>query len=201
MRRFNSNQVLQLVLIAALIVNAVIHFTSPSYRYYRENIDQIKEGVSKFETKVQADFIPAILSAASNRVFVVSSNSVSVSSSSVSSPAGPSVVFDTNSVSRLFSLNFRWFVFEGRYGFELDGCDYFEGDRIFGSLIRSVSPTMVVTDDYQFVKPLIGKFSLNSSSTVSERVPFVPPAVSNSSIRVPMQPDAYFPLRQLKGDY
>lgn len=197
--KLNSNQVLQLVLILALVVNAVIHFSSPSYRYYKENIDQIKEGVLNFERKVQSDFVPAILSVASNRVvFSSSSNVVSVSSSTSLSPA---VVFDTNSCSRLFSLNFRWFVSGSRYGFELDGCNYFEGDTLFGSPIRSVSPTMVITDDYQFVKPLIGQFKCDNSFTVDSRVNYVPPVVSNATERVPMYPDAYFPLRQLKGGY
>lgn len=198
MKRLNTNQVLQLVLIIALIVNAVIHFTSPSYRYYRENFDQVKKGVVDFERKVKTDFVPAILTLATNRNFIVVSNSVSVSDTvKISAP----LLSDTNSVSRLMSLDFRWFQGPRGYGFDLDGFHYHVGDVLFGSVIRSISPTMVVTDDYQFIKPILGKFTLNNSVSVSPRPSYSVPSNSVPSIVVPMLPDVYGVDPSWEGGY
>ena len=193
-KRFTTNQILQLLLIIALVVNAVIHFTSPSYRFYKENFESVKKGVVDFENKVKLDFVPAILTLATNRVVVLSSNGLDNVSSSVSLvSSAPSISCDSNTNSRLMSLDFRWYKTPSGYGFELDGSYYAAGDLLFGSVIRSVTPTMIVTDDYQFVKPLIGKFSLDSSVTVSPR-PVSPPVSSNSNptLVVPYLPDPYF---------
>lgn len=200
MKRLSTNQILQVLLIVALVVNAVIHFTSPSYRFYKENFETVKKGVVDFENKVKLDFVPAILSIASNRVFVVSSNGLDNVSSSVSlSSSAPLLCCDSNNNSRLMSLDFRWYKTPSGYGFELDGGYYSAGDLLFGSVIRSVTPTMVVTDDYQFIKPLIGKFSLDSSVTVSPRPVSSPVSSnSNSSVYVPMSPDPYFPQKEIR---
>ena len=198
MKRLNTNQLLQLVLILALVVNAVIHFTSPSYRYYRENFDRVQKGVVDFERKVKADFVPAILTLATNRNFIVVSNSVSVSDTvKVTAP----LLSDTNSVSRLMSLDFRWFQGPRGCGFDLDGFHYHVGDVLFGSVIRSISPTMVVTDDYQFIKPLLGKFTLNNSVSVSPRSSGSVSSNSVPSVVVPMQPDVYGVDSSWEGDY
>lgn len=195
MKKLTLNQVLQLVLIFALVLNALIHFTSPTYRYYQENFEKVRKGVSDFEQKVKLDFVPAILNLASNRVQVSSS----VSSSFSSSSDRPLLLPGTNTNDRLMSLDFQWYQMGNSFGFELDGRYYQQGDLLFGSVIRSVTPTLIVTDDYQFIKPLIGKFSL--STDVKSKPKSETKSVSsdtNKTQLVPYYPDAYFPQREIR---
>lgn len=193
MKKLSLNQVLQLVLIFALVLNALIHFTSPTYRYYQENFEKVRKGVNEFEQKVKLDFVPAILNLASNRVQVSSS----VSSSSL--PDRPLLLSGTNTNDRLMSLDFQWYQFGNSFGFELDGKYYQQGDLLFGSVIRSVTPTLVVTDDYQFIKPLIGKFTLSTDMHSNSKASPAPVSSdTNKTLVVPHYPDAYFPQRDVR---
>lgn len=192
MKKLSLNQVLQLVLIFALVLNALIHFTSPTYRYYQENFEKVRKGVTEFEQKVKLDFVPAILNLASNRV--------QVSSTVIpDNPDKPNLLVGTNANERLMSLDFHWYQMGNSFGFELDGRYYQQGDLLFGSVIRSVTPTLIVTDDYQFIKPLIGKFSLSTdlkSKPKSENKPVS--SDTNKTQVVPHYPDAYFPQRDIR---
>lgn len=193
MKKPSSNQLLQAALVLALVVNCIIHFNSPAYKFYRENMQVLRNDVYDFQEKIKYEFVPAILEVASNRVVSTSPASVSVSSSSSVSSSLP-LLSDTNLVarSRLFNLDFLWFNSGGVNGFELDGVRYFVGDSLFGSVIRSITPTIVVTDDYQFVRPLIREFKLDSSDHTSRTVCTVVTNQNNSSVVVPQLPEPYF---------
>lgn len=188
MKRPSSTQLLQLFLILALIVNAIIHFTSPSYRFYKENVDRLDRVFHDFERQVKIDFVPAIISVASNNTYRATetnfSNSVSNSTSSSEFPSS----------GTLFNLDYHYFTAGNKSGFHFDGHDYFNGDSFFGSSIRVITPTVIVTDSYHFVKPFLRKFSLEGDKSPSSYPAAISPSNSNSSIVVPMSPDVYAPL-------
>ena len=189
LKKLSLNQWLQLLLVVALVVNCIVHFTSPAYRHYTEISHRIEQKHDDFEKRVQSEFLPSIVAIATNVLSVVdgssSSNSVSVSALALSS--------DTNSTTRLFSLDYHYFVDRSAPCFEIDGRYYCIGDTFFGSPVRVISPTIIVTDDYQFARPLLSHFDLSRSSNVSHgslsSTNFVPP---NPSVVVPQSPDRYF---------
>lgn len=182
----NFTQWLQLGLLIALLINAVVHYTSPAYRYYQDKFSQFETSFSDFRRRVQCDFVPSIYEIISNRSVVVSS-CPSPSSSLVGNYSVKS-----NEVGRLFDLDYHYFESGSSSCFEVDGHYYTVGDSFYGSVIRHVSPTIVVTDQCQFLKPLLVKAQFNSrapsrsssSAASSNSVPL-------SVYHVPQLPDVY----------
>lgn len=110
------------------------HFTSPVYKYYRELSALLVNRQNDFESRVRDEFVPAIVSTATNFRASVSS-SVSVTNSSCES-------FHDRHLTLPRST---YFVSSGRGGFRFGGYDFFVGDDIFGECILSIRPTCCIT--------------------------------------------------------
>lgn len=151
--KLTLNQVLLVGVFLALVVNTIVHFTSPAYRYYKQNLEHLQNGVNDFERKVALQFVPAVLALTNS---LGRSDTVATNSFSVVAGTSLPLLSQTNSPS-LFNLDFKFFTVGGQMGFSCDGVNYFEGDSFFGSSIRLVTPTMIVTDQYQFVRPLLSE--------------------------------------------
>lgn len=150
--RLSKNQLLQVVLILALVFNALVHLSSPAYRYYKENFENVRKSFRDFETKVKVDFVPSIFEMITNRV----------SASSVVTNFISSAGSFTNSVSSVASkdpiqkveLQFVYSFQDG--SFYYDGFFYREGDDFFGSKITKITPTYFKTETSIYSKPLKG---------------------------------------------
>lgn len=141
--------ILVFLLIGLLIVNTVVHFSHPAYRFYRQNCEQLKNQVESvalalrsdydvFTKRVQVDFVPSILTVFSNRCDVASvfSNRCDVVGSTDYKPD---------------IITARYFVAGGKGWLDYDGWQYTAGDDFFGYTILEVRPSLVITDGRVFV--------------------------------------------------
>lgn len=133
-----------IALIIVLIINSVLHFTHPAYKYYSSNVDQFRSDYNDFVRKVQDDFIPCILQYGSNvqsRASSVITNSISSLSSSASS-----VISSTSKTIQ--TIKGRYFVCGKPYFESYDYHFTFTiGDDFLGSPIVDIRPTCLLTDD------------------------------------------------------
>lgn len=147
----SRGQLMAVVLILATVLNVVMHFTHPAYRYYREFSRAQAEKFDALEKRIRADFVPAIMSAVSNRSAAVaspfSSAAPSLSSSvglfSSSSPAVP-VVYGGD-VRKDVKLRFSS-VNDVPFVTVNDTVHLTIGDDLFGESIRRITPTCLFTD-------------------------------------------------------
>lgn len=147
----SRGQLMAVVLILATVLNIVMHFTHPAYRYYKEFSRAQAEKFDALEKRIRADFVPAIMSVVSNRSAAVASPFASIAhslpssagSSPSSSAAGP-VVYggDVRKDVRLrfSSVNDVPFVTVN------DTVHLTIGDDLFGETIRRITPTCLFTD-------------------------------------------------------
>lgn len=147
----SRGQLMAVVLILATVLNALMHFTHPAYRYYKEFSRAQAEKFDALEKRIRADFVPAIMSAVSNRSAAVaspfSSASPSLPSSSgsfpSSSPAVP-VVYGSD-VRKDVKLRFAS-VNDVPFVTVNDTVHLTIGDDFFGEPIRRITPTCLFTD-------------------------------------------------------
>lgn len=142
------------LLIGFSVINTVMHFTHPAYKYYKQNISKVESRLSdrqeKFEKKIIGDFLPAIYQSISNSYRVVEG-----------SPSSVSVLPQAKTEHRVVKqLDASFYIFRGVPCIEYNGITFQVGDNFDGSAIISVSPMMVRTDfaDYEI------KSKLNSTS-------------------------------------
>ena len=154
----NFNQILQLALVLALVVNALVHFQSPAYRYYQENVTRLNGDYQTFEKRIFSDLVPFILSQKTN-----TNESVSLTIDKTSS--APS---DSSSVSSSSTTNYTHISISYSYAGSFGSCFTFEdrfykvGDDFFGSPITYISPTLVRTSNDVYIC-----HNQNHSSSVS----------------------------------
>lgn len=145
------------LLICFSIINTVIHFTHPAYKYYKQNISKVESKLldrqEKFEKKIVGDFLPAIYQAISNSYRVVNG----------SAPSAPAITQIKSEQRPLRQLDASFYLFRGAPCIEYNGITFQVGDNFDGSAITSVSPLLVRTEfsDYE-IRP-------RSRSLVSER--------------------------------
>ena len=140
MRRPTRQELSAWLLIASLIFNAIIHFRSPAYRYYKEQCEDLRSQYDDFQSRVQDEFVPAIKDLATNIV-----NSVSLPRQSVAAgvPARGTVEFVSD--YRYQRASSSYYGIEGCY---IDGWFYRLGDRYLGSPILAVEPSCAFTRDF-----------------------------------------------------
>ena len=90
MKRPTRQELSAWLLIASLFINAIVHYRSPAYRYYKEQCEELRAQYDEFQCRVQDDFVPAIKDLVTN---IVDSVSLSRQSASVGFPFRESVEF------------------------------------------------------------------------------------------------------------
>lgn len=147
----SRGQLMAVVLILATVLNVVMHFTHPAYRYYKEFSRAQAEKFDALEKRIRADFVPAIMSAVSNRSSAVASPFASITpslpssaGSSPSSSAAVPVVYGGD-VRKDVKLRFSS-VNDVPFVTVNDTVHLTIGDDLFGEPIRRITPTCLFTD-------------------------------------------------------
>lgn len=121
--------VLLMLVLAAVAYDVFEHMRSPAYRFYKSESARLERRYLDFEHRVKSDFVPAILSAASNRVQVIDSFVSNTVSSNVVSPR-LSIPLD----------GARFFCCGGVPYIEYDGHWFTLGDYLYDDYIVFISP-------------------------------------------------------------
>lgn len=147
----SRGQLMAVVLILATVLNVIMHFTHPAYRYYKEFSRAQAERFDALEKRIRADFVPAIMSAVSNRSSAVASPFASITpslpssvGSSPSSSAAVPVVYGGD-VRKDVKLRFSS-VNDVPFVTVNDTVHLTIGDDLFGEPIRRITPTCLFTD-------------------------------------------------------
>lgn len=147
-RRLNSPVVLAVAIFLALVVNSIVHFTSPVYRYYQENVRRVNDQYSDLRKRLFTDLVPFVQYSLTNR-HDSSVNSVgSLSSLSVS----------TNAVPLDMYLDFSFVVSGGDASMFFADHAYRLGDLFLGSPLVYISPTLVQTVERRFIHKSLKDF-------------------------------------------
>ena len=158
----NRPMLVAVLLIVALLVNGILHYTHPAYRYYREQLQNLRVEytgkVDAFKEEVQRDILPRWLDTVSN-VVVRSSAREMLSRLPLRTRDGVSIVPSAPSVPSLSSLPFgnaRFFIVDGRFGVEWQGSSFYVGDPFLGSRITSIDRSCFSLSDgriFSYNKP------------------------------------------------
>ena len=140
MRRPTRQELSAWLLIAALFFNAIIHFRSPAYRYYKEQCEELRSLYDEFQDRVKDEFVPAIKDLATN---MVDSVSLPRQAGAPGLPARGSVEFVSD--YRYQRASCSYYGIEGCF---IDGWFYRLGDRYLGSPILAVEPSCAFTRDF-----------------------------------------------------
>ena len=139
-RRFNAPIVLAVLIFLALVVNTIVHFSSPVYRYYENNVKRVNDQYSELRKRLLTELVPFVQFSLTNRHDSV--NSVgSLSSLSVS----------TNAVPLDMYLDFSFVISGGDASMFFSDHVYRLGDLFLGSPLVYISPTLVQTVERRFI--------------------------------------------------
>ena len=140
-RRLNSPIVLAVLIFLALVVNTIVHFSSPVYRYYENNVKRVNDQYTDLRKRLLTELVPFVQFSLTNR-HDSSVNSVgSLSSLSVS----------TNAVPLDMYLDFSFVISGGDASMFFADHAYRLGDLFLGSPLVYISPTLVQTVERRFI--------------------------------------------------
>lgn len=140
-RRFNAPIVLAVLVFLGLVVNTVVHFTSPVYRYYQENVMHVNDQYVELRRRLLSDLVPFVQFSLTNRNDVSFSSVRSVSTLSVS----------TNAVPLDMYLDFSFVIAGGDSFLRFSDQVYHLGDLFLGSPLVYISPTLAQTVERRFI--------------------------------------------------
>ena len=145
----DKSQVIALLLIFALLINAAIHFSHPSYRFYRQNISRLDSEFKAFRDRVQNDFVPALMFVATN----LTSTAVAVSSELLPTAESADTVLPDKKVKPVEpkEVDCFFFVVGGRRAIYYQGFPFFVGDSFRGGEIVSIDASSFRTVDGLFL--------------------------------------------------
>lgn len=147
--KLDKSQCIALLLTGALLVNAVIHFTHPSYRYYKTNISRLDSEFKAFRDRVQDEFVPAVMFVATN----ISATAV-FPSFPVSATNELALAYQPTLSPQPQDVDCHYFVSQGRRGFQYHGFPFFAGDTFFGEEILAVDPSCFkTTERLYYIRP------------------------------------------------
>ena len=66
-RRLNSPIVLAVAIFFALVVNTIVHYTSPVYRYYENNVKRVNDQYSDLRKRLLTELVPFVQFSLTNR--------------------------------------------------------------------------------------------------------------------------------------
>lgn len=151
-KKFSKHDFLIVALIVVAFFNTCVHFSSPAYKFYKENFQKVFVENGRQFDEIRLKLIPVLTNQlevlrvsrlpVTNCVDVFSTNSVSLSASS------PSVL-----PRRVFRPQ-RVFVWEGEWVLQFDGFVYSVGCPFDDGVILSISPTYLLTTSAEyFLRP------------------------------------------------
>ena len=139
--RFNSPIVLAVAIFLALVVNTIVHYTSPVYRYYENNVKRVNDQYSDLRKRLLTELVPFVQFSLTNRHDSAVNSVGSLSSLSVSTNAVPLDMF----------LDFSFVVSGGDASMFFADHAYRLGDLFLGSPLVYISPTLVQTVERRFI--------------------------------------------------
>lgn len=140
-RRLNPPIVLAVAIFLALVVNSIVHFTSPVYRYYQENVKRVNDQYSDLRKRLLTELVPFVQFSLTNRHDSSETSVGSLSSLSVS----------TNSVPLDMYLDFSFVIAGGDSFLRFSDQVYHLGDLFLGSPLVYISPTLAQTVERRFI--------------------------------------------------
>lgn len=140
--------ILCLVLIVAVVVNTIVHFSSPAYRYYREVARRQDDTIALFKRQVTAEILPNFVSSISNVVKASSSTILTNALGSAGAGAASPAPADSVCLPKLPDVISSAYVFKcgGDFYLSFAGHYYRVGDFFAGHRILEIYPNTLITD-------------------------------------------------------
>ena len=140
-RRINAPILLAILVFLGLVINSVVHYTSPVYRYYQENVKHVNDQYAELRRRLLSELVPFVQFSLTNRNDASFSSIRSVSSLSVS----------TNAVPLDMYLDFSFVIAGGDSFLRFSDQVYHLGDLFLGSPLVYISPTLAQTVERRFI--------------------------------------------------
>lgn len=142
-----TDRKLLIILICVIVVQSVMTLTHPAYRYYRTQVQNLRNDYIKFEKQVRDDFVPAITNFVQN-VPRGTFTKNEISENVITENEISKNVITENEITKdviipiekppLTELSTAPFSINDKIGFSFNGFYYFEGDTFMGSEIISI---------------------------------------------------------------
>ena len=142
-----NDRKLLIILIFVIVVQSVMTLTHPAYRYYRSQVQNLRNDYLRFEKQVRDDFVPAI----TNFVKNVPRGTITKNEITKNEITKDVITRDVNTENVITKdviipiekppfteLNTSPFSINDKIGFSYNGFYYFVGDTFLGSEIISI---------------------------------------------------------------
>ena len=142
-----TDRKLLIILICVIVLQSVMTLTHPAYRYYRTQVQSLRDDYLRFERQVRDDFVPAITNFVQNvprGTLTDNVNTQNVNTENVNTQNVNTENVNTENVNvpiekpPFTELNTSPFSINDKIGFSFNGFYYFVGDSIMGSEIISI---------------------------------------------------------------
>lgn len=172
MKKLDRAQIIALMLVVALIINAALHYIHPAYRYYHDKFaaleGQLIKRIVDYERNIATNVVPAFLAVSSNNLEIIKVQFANALNTVNTNLVNNHRVNNVNDDSRkIQNVNGHYFRCGDLRGVCIDDIPYFLGDAYHGADIISIDKSSVTTTDgiYFFVR---GKKNLNADITNKE---------------------------------
>ena len=142
-----TDRKLLIILICVIVLQAVMTLTHPAYRYYRTQVQNLRDDYLRFERQVREDFVPAItnfVSSVPRGTHTENVNTQNVNTQNVNTENVNTQNVNTENVNvpiekpPFTEIAAAPFAINDKIGFTFNGFYYFVGDSIMGSEIISI---------------------------------------------------------------
>ena len=142
-----TDRKLLIILICVIVLQSVMILTHPAYRYYRTQVQSLRDDYLRFEKQVRDDFVPAITNFVQNvprGTHTENVNTENVNTENVNTENVNTENVNTKNVNvpiekpPFTELNTFPFSINDKIGFSFNGFYYFVGDSFMGSEIISI---------------------------------------------------------------
>ena len=127
-----NDRKLLIILIFVIVVQSVMTLTHPAYRYYRSQVQNLRNDYLRFEKQVRDDFVPAITN------FVKNVPRGTITKNEITKNEITKDVIIPIEKPPFTELNTSPFSINDKIGFSYNGFYYFVGDTFLGSEIISI---------------------------------------------------------------
>ena len=147
-----NDRKLLIILIFVIVVQSVMTLTHPAYRYYRSQVQNLRNDYLRFEKQVRDDFVPAITNFVKNVPRgTITKNEITKNEITKNEITKDVITRDVNTENVITKdviipiekppfteLNTSPFSINDKIGFSYNGFYYFVGDTFLGSEIISI---------------------------------------------------------------
>ena len=154
------------VFLAAIILNTAVHFFHPTFKYYRENIQNLKNEFIAFKDSVVLEIVPSINTVNTNLTFNIlrqyESNLISRINENLknykfkneSKKENISIITESQP-KEIYVDDYHYSEMNHKKFVRLYGDQYKIGDIILGEVIVSIDPLITRTLHYHFLNKKI----------------------------------------------